>query len=488
MILRDYQERAIEVARSHVRAGRRRPLIVAPTGSGKTVIGAAIVRQHVERGGRVVWLAHRAELCEQAARTIGDIAAVVGDDVDGRRDPDAPVQVCMIQTLLVRERPTATLLLCDEAHHLAADEWKTVVDHYADVPRVGLTATPERRDGRGLSGVFDALVVATTVRDLTARGHLVPCEIYRPASELPSGHIAQAPLDAYRAHCEGRKTILFAPRVDEAIGYAAAFNAAGIAAEHIDGTTPTEVRRGILARFRSGETRVVTNVYVLTEGFDDPGASACILARGCGSPGMYLQIVGRILRPAAGKTDAVLVDLRGVSHVHGRPDDDRVFSLDGKGIRVAEDDDLRFCRICGTEIQAYPCPSCNATLETGEALPSRVTGDELVPYASKRAEGYDARVETLSRWILHGNRLGYKPGFAKVKFKAVYGVWPSETLVQDAQRAAFMGRAASVPDPRAVFSERVGKFQIFRRTDGKRIEYDQDRPLGDRTVRVLGDE
>lgn len=487
MTLRDYQEQAIEAARGHVRAGRRRVLIVSPTGSGKTVLGAAIARQHVERGGRVVWLAHRAELCEQAARTLSDQAAVVGDDVDGKRDPDAPIQVCMIQTLLVRERPPATLVICDEAHHLAADEWKAVPDHYGDVPRIGLTATPERRDGRGLSGAFDALVVAATVRDLTARGHLVPCEIFRPSRELPSGHIAQSPLDAYRAHCDGRKTIIFAPRVDESVGFAAAFNQAGIQAEHIDGTTPVAVRRGILERFRTGQTRVLTNVYVLTEGFDDPGASACILARGCGSPGMYLQIAGRILRPAPGKTDAVLVDLRGVSHVHGKPEDERVYSLDGKGIRVAEDDDLRFCRVCGSSLEDYPCGSCGATLEVGEAAPSQVTGDKLEPYAAKRAEGYLARVETLSRWVLTGSRLGYKPGFAKVKFKAVYGVWPSEALVQDAQRMAFINRAASIPNPREEFSERVGKFQIFRRTDGKRVEYDETRPLGARTVRVLDD-
>ena len=424
--LRPYQADAIRRARGEMRAGRKRVVIVLPTGAGKTRLASAIVYSAIGKGSTVLWLAHRTELVDQACRTLGSFGlpfGVVAATSEHRPDPEAPVQVASIQTLVAREthRPPANLIVWDEAHHAseAASTWSGLLDAYPDVPMIGLTATPERGDGAGLAPLFDGLVVGASVRSLTDMGHLVPYEILRPEHLLKAGQVAQDPVAAYVAHGGGRQGILFARNVEEAQKYAAALGAAGVRAECVTATSPTGDRDAALELFRRGVVRVLTNVYVLTEGTDLPTATVCILARGAGSAGIAIQMVGRVLRPAPGKSSALILDLRGITPDPriGLPDDERVYSLEGRGIRLATE---RHCQVCSAPIESYPCPSCGYCPEAGDAAETEVVGLPLVKFARMRAQGADEREATLRRWVAVALSKGHRPASVRYKWRAVY--------------------------------------------------------------------
>lgn len=438
-LLRPYQLDAIDRVRAAMRQ-HRRVVLTVPTGGGKTVIASEIVRRVIAAAQPVLFLAHRAELVDQAAATLARLGLTVGAvsaSAQTPPNPFAPVQVATVQTLLARRdrRPRASVVVFDECHHAVATEFRSVLDDYPAALVLGLTATPERSDGRGLGELFGGLVVGCTVRELTAQGHLVPCEVLRPDRYLGSGEIARSPVDAYQENASGRPTIVFARGVDLAAQYTAEFQARGVEARCITGEMPWAERSLYLEAFKAGRIQVLTNVFVCTEGFDAPSCSCVILARGCSTAGTFLQMVGRALRPAPGKTDALLLDLRGVSHEFGRPDDDRLFSLDGKGIRLR--DKAIYCPVCGAEREAGEgCATCG-WIPAGEPMKGdTITGDPLVKYAKKRAEDEDARARTLARWIGEARAKGYKDGWWKARFNAVYGVWPSAALISTAREGA----------------------------------------------------
>jgi superfamily II DNA or RNA helicase len=309
----------------------------------------------------------------------------------------------------------------DEAHHYAAPEWGSLAARYVSSVRLGLTATPERADRTALGDLFDALAVAASVRDLTETGYLVPCDTIAPTRHLEGG-IAVSPVAAYQRHAAGRRAVVFCANVRHAQETAAEFRAAGVTAACIDGEMAPGARDETLARFRSGELRVLTNVFVLTEGWDAPEAEVCILARGCSSAAMLLQAVGRVLRPAPGKSRALLIDLKGAVHLHGLPGDDREYSLSGRPIRKLESlTPLSQCRECGAVYRSAPtCVRCGARLPPPK-LPRALRGELSQIYAT--AAGEEKR-EYLRRMHAEAKKRGYAPGWAVMKFKAKYGHWP----------------------------------------------------------------
>jgi DNA repair protein RadD len=329
--LRGYQDRAVRSTLERFATGVSSVCLVAPTGSGKTRMGEEVAAS----AEHVVWVAHRRELVQQAA---GRLAARFGRSSVGMVMPgeqetaDARMQVGTVQTLLARDlRPDADLLVLDEAHHYAAHDWRQLREHYAYARVLGLTATPERRDGEPLGDVFQELIVAASYSELIAAGYLVPCRVFQPPENL-GNDLAQDPLEAWGKYSAGRQTFVFCARVDGAHMLAQRFRDAGILAASIEAETPTRERDDTLRRFRAGKIRVLTNVGVLTEGIDVPEASVVEFARGFGHVGGFLQAVGRVLRPAKGKTHATLIDLTGSTLKHGLPTDDRDYSLGDRPI------------------------------------------------------------------------------------------------------------------------------------------------------------
>lgn len=429
--LRDYQSRAIDLVRDEMRRGGKRVVLVLPTGAGKTRTAAAVVGRALARGSRVLWLAHRTELIDQTAVTLlafGLPVSVIAASSALPVDPAAPVQIASIQTLLARDvRPPADLVIWDEAHHAGegAATWTGVLDAYPEARVLGLTATPERGDGTGLAPLFDRLVVGITGRELTEAGHLVPCEVIRPARMLEAGQLAQDPVAAWRMHAGARQGFVFARTVAEAQRYAAELTAAGIRACCIHAGTPARERALMIGMFRDRTIRALCNVFVFTEGTDLPAASVCVLARGASSAGIYLQMVGRVLRPAPGKTDALLIDLRGVSHVHGMPEDERAYRLEGRAISLVV---APSCAVCKTPLDGgYPCGACGYAPDAGEKEAARdeVTGDPLERYARMIQQGPEQRHQTLVRWLRAADIKGHKRAAVRHKWRAVYRHFPS---------------------------------------------------------------
>lgn len=348
LALRPYQHEALAAIRAAYAEGVRRPLVVLPTGAGKTVVFAHLIR---DLPGRALVLAHRDELIGQAADKLRQVdpTAHVGRVQAGWDEWRSPVVVASVQSLaqsarLSRYRPGHfSTIVVDEAHHCTARTYRTILNHLGalepgtNVLTVGVTATPDRGDGVGLGHVFERIVYERGLPEMIAEGYLVPLRGIRVQLDADFGTLrvragevsesdaarllmaADAPglvAAAYRRHAAGQRAIVFTPTVQVAEACAAALVAAGVRAESLDGTTPADERRAILARLRSGATSVVCNCSVLTEGFDEPRVSCVIVARPTRSRGLYAQMVGRAARLYPGKTHATILDVVGSTREH----------------------------------------------------------------------------------------------------------------------------------------------------------------------------
>ncbi len=345
---RPYQAEAGAAIRAAHADGIGRPLGVLPTGAGKTVVFAHLIR---ERGGRALVLAHRDELIQQAADKLlqvdprADVGVVQADRDQWARG----VVVASVQSLAQPRRLSRYrrghfgTIVIDEAHHATARTYRTILGHLgaldagAGVLTVGVTATPDRGDGVGLGHVFERVVYERGLREMIAEGYLVPLRGIRVALDADFGQLrsragdvaddaagrmllaADAPqlvAAAYRRHAPGQRAIVFTPTVQVAEACAAALVAAGVAAESLDGATPPDQRRAILARLREGTTAVVCNCGVLTEGFDEPRVACVIVARPTRSRALYAQMVGRGARLYPGKSHCTVLDVVGATREH----------------------------------------------------------------------------------------------------------------------------------------------------------------------------
>lgn len=393
MQLREYQERAIDGLRQSYARGHRAPCLVLPTGGGKTVVASAIIRSAVARGRRVLFLAHRQELIAQSvakleAAGITDLRVIQAASDLGNRS--APVAVASIPTLTRWETmPEADLVVFDECHHTVARTWASIANNYRSALLLGMTATPQRADKKPLGDVFDDLVIGSSVAELTEMGHLVPCRIWSPpVGVLESGELAVSPVQAYREHGRGERAVIFCVNKDHAHRVAEEMTAAGVPTGVVHGSLASKERKDTLTRLKSGELRAVANVYVLTEGWDEPLVSVCILAKRPDAVSTYLQMIGRVLRPAPGKDEARLLDLCGASHEHGPAEMARTYSLDGEGIGKVDRDKIRQCPSCGGVFVAGPraCPMCGTEMPRKDRHDPAVVGVGLVERKSETAD------------------------------------------------------------------------------------------------------
>lgn len=446
-MLRNYQHRALNHAREAYRKGARRILVVSPCGSGKTTIGAEAVRNAVERGLHILWLAHRRELVKQAAARLEAFGLTVGHS--GLRE-SASVQVRTVQGILSKgEAPEADLIICDEAHHFVeGNDWRRVIDAYPNAMVIGLTATPERADGRGLGGEggFQALVVAAQVRELQDQGYLCKdIQIERAPRALKTGEIAESPVDAYQRLAPGELAVVFTQHLRDAAEMLEGFIKRGVRAAMVTGKTPKEERDSLLARWQQGTIRVVVNCNVLTEGFDFPELSCCIIARGCSSAGQLIQMANRAFRPHPSKSRAILIDLRGVTWMHGRPDADCEYSLDDVGMKLKAATLVSFCKRCGAPLGEGPC-ECGMSREMKM---SKVLGLQLQAwddrYQAAKEKIKPSRAASALAGIMSKARKAeiegrkWKPRAIAIRFQAIFKRWP--THEEEMQAAAIMREA-----------------------------------------------
>ncbi len=349
-------------------------------------MASAVILAAYTRGKRVVFFAHRRELIKNTRSKLvaaGVPAESIGIMLGAETERlDAPVIVASIDTWRAREhsRPPADLVFVDEAHRSCSDTYRMAIAHYRDAGAtvLGLTATPFRSDGRGLGDLYEALEVIATPSQLIAEGFLCAPKVYslppdkRPdltgirttggdyqldelSARMNTSVLVGGLVSQWQKHAGGRRTVVFAVGVDHSRNIVQSFVDAGIAAEHLDGETPHPERDAILARLASGETLVVSNCAVLTEGWDCPAVKCCTLARPTKNPGLFLQMAGRILRPWEG-VEAIILDHAGLCLTHGLPQDEREFALEPS--RPKSENRERPHKVC---------PSCDAVVPTGSA-------------------------------------------------------------------------------------------------------------------------
>lgn len=339
-----------------IAAGQQRILAASPTGSGKTITFSDLVATVAAAGRSALILVHRRELVEQTATKLlafGVDAGIIMAGVPPR--PGPRVQIAMVPTLHARairtrtlELPDADLVVVDECHHAPARTWQTILQKYPHAILVGVSATPCRADSRGLGSVFDCLIAGPTVAELIGVNLLVPTRCFAPAIpdlkgvRTKRGDFDQTQLAVrvntpkiigdivqhWLKHAQHRSTIVFAVNVAHAVHIRDEFSRAGILAEVVSGETPTDERNAILKRLERGEVDVVVNCGVLTEGFDCPRIGVIVLARPTQSLGLYLQMLGRGLRPYPGKNHLLVLDHSGNVFKHGFPEDEIIWTLD----------------------------------------------------------------------------------------------------------------------------------------------------------------
>ncbi len=335
--LRPYQREAVEAIEGRWGAGDRSTVLVQATGTGKTVVMAEVARRAVERGGRVLLLAHRGELLAQAADKMLTFAGLDSDLEKAESTSaggDAPVTVGSVQTLQRDNRLEAlgrdrfTHILVDECHHAVSEGYVKVLDYFSGAKVLGVTATADRADKKGLGRVFDSLAYEYGMRDAIRDGYLcriraqcVPLEVDISDVAVRSGDFAAdqigPALDPYlpaiaeemRAVCLGqRRTVVFLPLIETSRRFCAVLRRAGFRAAEVNGQS--EDREEVLADFAAGRYDVLCNSLLLTEGWDCPPVDCIVNLRPTRSRALYTQIVGRGTRlsPETGKTDLLLLD------------------------------------------------------------------------------------------------------------------------------------------------------------------------------------
>lgn len=384
---RDLVDRCSQAFVARGRAG----VMQGATGFGKTHTAAEIIRRAVARNNRVVFGAHLDTLITDTHARLHTAGIYAGFVQAGRRaEPLAPVQVASLQTLHARgERPPADLLIVDECHRAASPTVRAILEAYPHAFLLGLTATPQRGDGRPLD-VFQWMECGPSVRALMGDGHLVPCDVLSP--EVPTEALISEPVDAYERWLAGLRTIIFATSIDHAEWICHGLRSRGWAAATLTGETSRAEREAQRQRLRLGPAdpdglAAIVSVNAIIEGWDEPSVEGIILAREFGVTGGFLQAIGRGLRPspATGKTRCTVVDLRGAVNLHGLPDEERVWSLSGRPRRTEKLISLARCATCAAIFRrAARCPRCGAELTAAEqrSLPRVLRREEKVALLS----------------------------------------------------------------------------------------------------------
>ena len=340
--LRPYQQQARDRIHAEWDAGHTRTLLVLPTGTGKTIVFASVAADQVRAGNRVLILAHRGELLEQAAdklqRSTGLVSAVEKAE-STCLDSWFRVVVGSVQTL----QRTARLerfpqdyfgtIIIDEAHHAITDGYRRILDYFSGAKVLGVTATPDRGDMRNLGEVFDSLAFEYKLTDAIKEGYLckimaqtIPLQLDITSVTMSGGDYAVGDLgtalDPYleqiaaemARRCKSRKTVVFLPLIRTSQKFRDLLGAHGFRAAEVNGQS--DDRRQVLADFDAGKYNVLCNSMLLTEGWDCPSVDCVVVLRPTKVRSLYSQMVGRGTRLSPGKTDLLLLDFLWMTDKH----------------------------------------------------------------------------------------------------------------------------------------------------------------------------
>ena len=428
MQLREYQNDLIGRFFTALDNGYKAPCIVLPCGGGKSVILAEIARRYTAQSKNVLFLVHRQELVRQIFSTF----VHYGVSVDF-------CKIAMVQTLTrhIKTAQKPDLIITDENHHSLAKSYKRIYNYFSDVPRIGVTATPERIDGSGLQDVNDILIEGVTAKWLIENNFLAPYDYYAPAVEMPKFHSKHGDfiqsevadffeknrakiygdvIKHYRKIADGKQTICYLPTVEFSRRTAENFTANGIPSAHIDGTTPQRERDQAIEDFRQGKIKILCNVDIVSEGFDVPDCECVILLRPTKSLILYTQQSMRCMRYKPGKRAVIIDHVNNIGRF-GFPDREREWLLEGHPHKKGESEQpLKICKNCfaAVSISARVCPICGAEFDFEKHDKQKVDTDLVkLDGAKERVKYYLTPNEctTVEELKEYAKMKGYKPGW-----------------------------------------------------------------------------
>ena len=450
---RIYQKEAIQNCRNAFGIKKKSVLLVMPTGAGKTVVFSQIAQNAVEKNNNVLILVHRRELVTQASKKLAAINVDHGIIAAKFKPTDAPIQIASVQTLVRRLDTTnfvPSLIIIDEAHHAVAGSWEKILNHYPKAIRLGVTATPCRLDGRGLKEFFDDLILGPTIPELVEQGYLSPHRVFaapKPVSldglKTRAGDFAKDELsermkeyvikgdtiEHWRKHANGVPSVAFCCDILHAEAVAERFNDSGIKAGIITGEMKNDDRDQVINDLSNGSIQVLVSVDVISEGFDLPIIGCAILLRPTKSEGLYLQQVGRILRPQKNKV-AIVLDHVNSTRDHGFIDDVRNWSLNAKRKSKRENQKAPSVTVCENCFATYRpqrvCPCCGFEKEIArrkirfeEAELIELKREEVRLNAEEKTQRNTEykNAKTLQDFLAIAERRGYKKGWAYFALK-----------------------------------------------------------------------
>lgn len=340
--LRPYQAEAKQAILAAWDEGYRKTLLVLPTGCGKTVVFSSVTENQVNKGHRVLIMAHRGELLDQAADKLKEASGL--DSVLEKAESTSlgsflPVTVGSVQSLAQEKRlarfPNNYFqdIIVDEAHHCLSDSYKRVLDHFANANILGVTATPDRGDMKNLGEFFDSKAYEYSMTEAIREGYLCPikaqmipleldiADVGISSGDFSAGEIGHA-LEPYlhqiasemANYCRGRKTVVFLPLIATSQKFCAMLNDAGLRAAEVNGNS--DDRSEVLADFEAGKYDVLCNSMLLTEGWDCPSVNCIVVLRPTKIRSLYQQMVGRGMRLSPGKTELLLLDFLWMTERH----------------------------------------------------------------------------------------------------------------------------------------------------------------------------
>ena len=381
--------------------GNRTVCVQMPTGSGKTICAGAIAylvlkKKNDLEQNKILFLVHRSELANQAYTTLCEFGL---EHVLARISPKhaikiwSDIQIASIQTVSRRLKNldwlNPSLIFVDEAHHVRAKTWERVIKSFPSAKVIGLTATPARLDGKGLGEIFDCLIEGPSIKQLIAEGSLCDIEIYSISSGLDfdavkktagdynkkaldekmSGPIIASTIENWCALARDRRTLNYSVSIRHSKEVVKRIKSLGVRAEHVDGTTHESEREAVFRRFSEGITQFVSNVDIVTEGFDCPECD-CVIIKPTASMTLFLQMIGRVMRPKNDGRKGLVLDVGGnVTYKnHGDPREPIHWSLADGLIINKENSVKRMSRACGNCGYLYPyskseCPVCGKEIQ-----------------------------------------------------------------------------------------------------------------------------
>lgn len=437
-VLRPYQLSAIAEIRQAFKT-HKRVLFVCPTGGGKTMIFCDIARRSTKR---VLILAHRKELVEQASERIGVPHGVIMSGTTPNYDER--IQIASVMTYASRmHKFTPEFIIVDECHHAVAGSWEKITRTFPNAFILGVTATPCRLDGKGLGNAFDCLIDSVNVNQLIDLKYLVKPVTYASENDFSKikttagdydkkelmetfgkSTITGSAAQSWRKYAEDLPTVVFCISVKHAEETSAIFNLLGHRAEIVTGKLDKNERAARLNRLKTGETKIIVSVDIISEGTDIPAVGCIILLRPTKSLALYLQQVGRGLRVMEGKNHCIILDHAGNCFRHGLATQIREWELTTDKIKETKKmATIRQCKNCYAVFGALvdKCPECGYVVPPQPKKMKMIAGElvqiDEIPQKKFEAKQEEWACKTLAEWERVAFLRGYKKGWAYIRYR-----------------------------------------------------------------------